>query len=64
MVVSWLNVGVEETRGEKMEAGCKLTASRAQEPSNFVRETNGSCINGGELNHYTSRLRDEMQIFL
>ena len=52
----------EEERDEKWTVSFQPVW--APEPRNFVRETGGPYINGGELNHYTSRLRDELQIFL
>ena len=51
-----------EEREEKQVVSLQL--AQAQEPRNFVRETSGPCINGKELNHYTSRLGDELQRFL
>ena len=51
-----------EEREEKQVVSLQL--AQAQEPINFVRKTNEQCINGEELNHYTSRLGDELQIFL
>ena len=51
-----------EEREEKQIVS--LLLAQAHEPRNFVREASGSCINGKELNHYTSRLGDELQRFL
>ena len=59
MAVSRLNDKVEERREEKWDVS--LQPVWAQEPRKSVRETSGLCINGGELNHYISRLRDELQ---
>jgi len=36
---------------------CKLTASFDTRTKKIMRQTNRLCINGGELNHYTSRLK-------
>ena len=47
---------------EKKEAGCKFIASLSIETKKLC-ETSESCINDGEINHYTSRLRDKLQKF-
>jgi hypothetical protein len=39
----------EKRRGERREAGCKLTASLGIRTKNFVRETCGLYINSEEL---------------
>ena len=55
------SVTVEEREGKQVVS---LQPARTQEPRNFVRETSGPYVNGRELNHYTSSLRDEQQKFL
>jgi len=44
-----------EKREEEREGkqAVSLQPAQAQEPINFVRETSGLYINGGELNHYS-----------
>ena len=51
-----------EEREEKQAVNLQLV--QAQEPRNFVRYTSGPCINDGGLNHYTNKLRDELQRLL
>ena len=52
--------------GEKREKKrvVSLQPVSIQELRNFVKETSWPYINDKELNHYTSRLRDELQRFL
>ena len=47
-----------------MKWAVSLQTVQTQEPEKFVRQTSGSYINDGELNHYTSGLKDELQEFL
>ena len=63
--ISKLNAEVEEREEERKEKqAVNLQPVQAQEPRNFVRYTSGPCINDGGLNHYTNKLRDELQRLL
>ena len=47
-----------------IETDLSLQSVSTQEIKKFVKQTSGPYINGGELNHYTNRLRDKLQKFL
>jgi hypothetical protein len=47
-------------KGDRREAGCKLTAGLDTEPRNSLRHTSGPCINSEDCNYYTSGLRGRL----
>ena len=57
-LVSNLDIYAHET---PTETGLSLQPTLTQEPIKFMRQTNEPNINGGELNHYISGLKNDLQ---
>ena len=59
--ISRLNDEVEEREEERERKwAISLQPTLTQESRNLVRQISGPCINGGELNHYTNGLKNEL----